>query len=147
MSLDSTETDLSALPLLAGPWDVSPEHDLAARPLGSGVLVLNLSDLWRLAALGPGFRWTTGDSGRRRVPVVIHRDHGRLMVARLIAGATPVQEVAYRDGDPFNATRGNLVVREALRRHRRGSPEPVLVQVNAMPARPNARGPATPPQP
>ncbi len=126
MHFDPTETDLATMPLLTGPWDVSPEHDLAARPVGSRVLVLNLSDLYHLAALGPGFKWTTGDSGRRRVPAVAHRDHGRLMVARLIAGAHAGQEVAYRDGDPFNATRRNLVVREVLRRHRRGSLVPVL---------------------
>lgn len=106
--------------------EIDLSRDLAAFWLGSRAVVMNLSDLERIEALENVVRWTTGTSSGRRVPVVVLRDHGTSMIARLIVGATEGQEIVYRDGDAFNVTRGNLVVRDVQRRHRRRVPIPTL---------------------
>lgn len=106
---------------------------LAAFTVAGRAVGLDLADLLRVLHLPDASRLMTADSGGRRVPVVAHPSWGSAILARLIVGASPAEAVTYRGGDPFNLTRGNLIVlKQSGRRFRRLLPEPRLPETTVV---------------
>jgi hypothetical protein len=84
-------------------------------PLPCGdVATLCADDFDALTAAGVSPNWTLNANGQRSaayVRVAMPGKRGSLVtVARLIAGAAPGAEVSYRDRNPLNLRRGNLIV-------------------------------------
>ena len=109
------------------PLEIDETHDLAIIRTGCRWAVLQLGDVVRVASALPAARLTVASSGGRSVPAVRHADHGRLILARLLTGAAAHQQVHYRDGDPFNLTRANLVIEDTAKRFKRTRPVPTMI--------------------
>lgn len=106
----------------------SPDWGLVAFRVAGRDVVMDLDSLESLTATLPHAVWTTCSNWAGLAPVLRTQEHGRMMVARLIAGATDQQEVGYRDGDRFCLTLRNLVLSDTLRKVYRRVPLPVLAQ-------------------
>jgi len=102
-------------PRNAGGVELDADRGLAALYVSGRPTFMHLSDWCRLAAIGPEARWTVADSRGRKFPAIHHPAFGLMQAARLIVGAADWQEIGYRDGDPFNLIRGNLVVKDQSR--------------------------------
>lgn len=103
--------------------EIDPARNLAGFMLSCRFTVLDLDTLEALVrSLPPGWRWVAGTSRGRLYPALHLADGRQVKAARVIAGATEHHEVGTRDGDPFNLTRGNLVLTQC---HRRRQPAPL----------------------
>jgi hypothetical protein len=99
---------------------------LAGFKLAGRFTVLDLADLHRLLTLGPGVRWMTGTSRGQAMPMLRFRDRGPVMVARVILRATDLQVIGYRNGEPFDIRRTNLILTSETRRRPKCWPMPTL---------------------
>ncbi|MCO4095287.1 MAG: hypothetical protein HEQ37_18760 [Acidovorax sp.] len=111
--------------------EFSTDWNLIAFRVAMRDVVIDLDSWESLTASLPHAVWTTDGNRAGLVPILRTPEHGRMMAARLIAGATDQQEVGYRDGDRFNLTRKNLVLSDTSRKVYRRVPLPVLVQPGA----------------
>lgn len=109
------------------PIPPDPQHPLApaavAFMVGGDWVAVDAADWLRIAAAG--FHWCRGLSGGRPVPMIARAGVGRMIVARVIAGAGEWQKVGYRNGDRFDLRRGNLIL--SARRFAQPRRVPLLV--------------------
>jgi hypothetical protein len=115
--------------------EVEDDLGLVGFEVGGRTVAIEIDDFLRLLALPDDTRLTVAKSGRlgpggrygrKTCPAALHPRWGTVLLARILVGATETDLVRYRNGEPFDLRRANLIVVPRRARFRRTLPSPVL---------------------